>query len=254
MQQFIHIVSFRMKKPAHLPFNLLAWGQHYVQSSNCPPHDILEADIKEFRQHRNLKKNKKYYYAKNKGNQTYWDLHSICFDDIHRHHNPKGLSVPVYDVKYYDNWFEDSLSHHRGHHHQKHNFTQQKGTGGGGGRVPKRRGKQLHTLASLENDQRMLRDDTPTTTERAIAPSKTVVPIKYVYFTESDQVVYFESISTLLALSAALNESVFFTGPRREKLYTSPPEQYMSGLDVYRTCGETGYTMKWPSSNVLYNN
>lgn len=73
-----------------------------------------------------------------------------------------------------------------------------------------------------------------------------VHPIRFVYFSESDQVVSFDSDETLRALSAASNESCFFTGRRREKAVDSEPADYMGGLTSWRNCGAPGYSLHWP--------
>ena len=72
------------------------------------------------------------------------------------------------------------------------------------------------------------------------------VPIKYIYFSECDQVVRFDDEMTLQALTAASNETTFFTGRRREKAVDSDPEAYMSNLDNWRNCGAPGYSLHWP--------
>jgi hypothetical protein len=73
-------------------------------------------------------------------------------------------------------------------------------------------------------------------------------PIKYVYFTESDQVVRFDSMATMRALTAASNSSCFFVGRRKEKNGLSAPDEYMRYLDSWRTCGASGYTLRWPKT------
>lgn len=71
-------------------------------------------------------------------------------------------------------------------------------------------------------------------------------PIRFVYFTESDQIVSFDTVDTLRALSAASNDSCFFTGRRREKAADSDPTDYMGSLDNWRNCGAPGYSLHWP--------
>lgn len=58
-------------------------------------------------------------------------------------------------------------------------------------------------------------------------PSK--VPIKFVYYTECDQIVYYDSQNTLVAMSSASNDSTFFVGRRKEKSIDSEAAQYMAG-------------------------
>ena len=72
------------------------------------------------------------------------------------------------------------------------------------------------------------------------------VPKKFVYFTECDQIVRFDSWDTLQALTAASNESTFFVGRRREKARDTDPYDYMGSLNIMRQCGVTGYSLTWP--------
>ena len=76
-------------------------------------------------------------------------------------------------------------------------------------------------------------------------------PIRFVYYTEMDQVVRFDSFSTLRALSKASNESCFFVGRRKEKNRDSAAADYMGTLDSWRECGEPGYSMSWPSDAIV---
>lgn len=78
-----------------------------------------------------------------------------------------------------------------------------------------------------------------------------VQPLRFVYYTECDQIVRFDSETTFDALSAASNESCFFVGRRRDKVYSSAPEDYMGSLDNYRNCGERGYSMIWPGDKYV---
>lgn len=79
-------------------------------------------------------------------------------------------------------------------------------------------------------------------------------PLKHVYYTESDQIVRFDSYQTLRAVIAATNQSTYFLARRREKdpFNGHPPEAYMAGLTHVRTCGVEGYSLTW-SSGVQQN-
>jgi len=83
-------------------------------------------------------------------------------------------------------------------------------------------------------------------TDRLAGNSNKFRPIKFVYYTESDQVVKFDSLSTLQALSSASNDSTFFVGKRREKARDTDPEKYMESLNHWRECGVPGYSLIWP--------
>ena len=79
----------------------------------------------------------------------------------------------------------------------------------------------------------------------------THAPIRFVYYTEMDQIVRFDSLSTLRAISKASNDSCFFVGRRREKDRDSSPLEYMGALNSWRECGEPGYSFSWPADPVV---
>ena len=72
-------------------------------------------------------------------------------------------------------------------------------------------------------------------------------PFRFIYYTEMDQIVRFDSVETFRALSAASNSSCFFTGRRKEKERDSEASDYMGQLTQWRECGEPGYSMTWPA-------
>jgi hypothetical protein len=76
-------------------------------------------------------------------------------------------------------------------------------------------------------------------------------PLRFIYYTECDQIVHFDSPATLLALSAASNETTFFTGRRKEKNKDSKASAYMTGLTMWRECGNGGYSLSWPQSHYV---
>lgn len=78
-------------------------------------------------------------------------------------------------------------------------------------------------------------------------------PIKFVYYTECDQILKFDTEQTFLALSAASNDTTFFTGRRKEKNSESNPTDYMGGLTIWRECGIPGYSLSWPKSKHVYH-
>lgn len=82
--------------------------------------------------------------------------------------------------------------------------------------------------------------------------SNATVPLRYVYYTECDQVVVFDDMQTLRALSAASNDTTFFTGRRKEKSRDSDPSAYMEGLTMWRECGVAGYSLTWPKPAVVF--
>lgn len=74
---------------------------------------------------------------------------------------------------------------------------------------------------------------------------------QYAYYTECDQIVRYDSLGTLFALSTASNATTFFSGRRREKSYTSNATDYMGSLDSWRECGTPGFSMSWPQEKVV---
>jgi hypothetical protein len=79
------------------------------------------------------------------------------------------------------------------------------------------------------------------------------IPIKYIYYTECDQIVKYDDMNTFRALTTASNESTFFVGRRREKHRDSEPLQYLNDLNNWRECGTPGYSITWPKSNYVYH-
>ena len=89
-------------------------------------------------------------------------------------------------------------------------------------------------LAQIEGfiDEYKVYNNNHTTTPASPTPPVTLtpipraVPLKHIYYTESDQIIHYDSIHTLHALTAATNQSTFFVPRRREKdpLTGSPPQ------------------------------
>lgn len=61
--------------------------------------------------------------------------------------------------------------------------------------------------------------------------------IRYVYFTEADQIVHFENMDTLYGIASMTNITTFVLPRRREKIFPSPPELYNANLTEGRHCG-----------------
>jgi hypothetical protein len=77
--------------------------------------------------------------------------------------------------------------------------------------------------------------------------------ITHVYYTESDEIVFFRDDNMRKAIFGATNESYFFMGRRCEKYYDpkSGPEQH----DVFvpgRYCGKPGFQLQWPANNYIH--
>lgn len=76
-------------------------------------------------------------------------------------------------------------------------------------------------------------------------------PIKYIYYTEADQILRFDSIRTFDVITTVTNESHYLTGYRREKHWKSDPNDYMGSLDRGRKCGQECFNIAWPSSKQI---
>lgn len=63
------------------------------------------------------------------------------------------------------------------------------------------------------------------------------VPIEYVYYTEADQIVRFQSEALLEATLAASNGTTYFIGRRKVKKRDSAPDDYMGSLNRGSKCG-----------------
>ncbi len=180
----INVVQFRMHKPSHLPFHLLAWGQSYSFHYNCHQFYLPEGRSDERKgfhigevDHSKIKLQEEY---------------EIC--------GPRAFGRP--------------------------------------------KGTPIHVVFLWKND----------TTKNLFNPKQAdFTPLKFIYYTECDQIVKFDDLTTFQALSAATNESTFFTGRRREKHRDSEPSQYMSDLNNWRECGSTGYSINWPKSPYVYH-
>lgn len=77
------------------------------------------------------------------------------------------------------------------------------------------------------------------------------IPIKYVYYSENDQILKFSTPEVFAALSAATSETTLFAGRRKAKSLTSDPKDYMGSLDQWRECCAKGYVLDWPASPLV---
>ena len=206
----IHVVQFEMPKPAHLPFHLLAWGQQFVQRHNCG----LQKEQKAAETSADTagKSTRKHVVLDS-------DVYEICEDKYLAQQHRGG---PVNPIKYMNfrafsraldtPWIKDNITF-----------------------VGNRR---LEAIAAHM---------TPRNGSYPHRGLKHLKPFRFVYYTEMDQIVRFDSVETFKALSAASNASCFFTGRRKEKERDSDATDYMGSLSQWRECGEAGYSMNWPA-------
>jgi hypothetical protein len=76
--------------------------------------------------------------------------------------------------------------------------------------------------------------------------------ITHVYYTESDQIVNFQSVDVIYALSNASGADTLFMGARQEKSLTTEAILYGEGLRPTRLgCGQSGYVLNWPKDRVV---
>ena len=213
-----HLVQLNIAKPAHLPFHLLAWGQTYVKKHNCPTSLSSENDppvaAEDNKKHKRDSGNKS-----RKSERSRRRLVESSKERVLSHNNEDVFKI-CSDTKL--------ETHHRGgpvnvSYHRRSGLHAEKGGVGGFGIADR------NTKSSSHHHH----------------------PIRYVYYTEMDQIVRFDSFSTLRALSLSSNDSCFFTGRRREKIADSEPEDYMGKINNWRDCGEPGYNLYWPKETIV---
>ena len=258
-----------MAKPANLPFHMLAWGQQYVRVHNCHRYySDLPTVVGENAVQTNGKAKQKRVLlddnnstistttvvAKESANvapnatQTHHnstlaarggvsqvyidyfnpstvrkiDYNRLPKSDVYEICAPNAITAPVggpINVVYLKKW---DINRHKapraGAHHHKNSTT--------------------FSAKSISNTT-------------SVTVGSHAAAIKYVYFTESDQVVRYDGMETLRALTAASNESTFFVGKRREKARDSDPNDYMGSLNIWRECGTGGYSISWPKESVV---
>jgi hypothetical protein len=80
--------------------------------------------------------------------------------------------------------------------------------------------------------------------------------IDYIYYTESDELVYFDNMDLMRGISLGSNETTMFLGRRREKFYRAedPPELYAEGYFLGRIgCGSNLHELVWNDSTAIVN-
>jgi hypothetical protein len=253
------VVQFEMAKPSNLPFHLLAWGQQYVRVHNCyqfypKPAPVgvkrralsaTQVAVKKPRSNGTvpLSASTMAIYSRSASNSTQRGGISAAL---------LGLFNPSYDPAINTNllpkddgydicWPSAIAQSHQGPlkpvYLKKFDVS---------------RGRHRHSIGAAAESAA-----TTTTTEVGKANTGTnagpmIGPvIRYVYFTEADQTVHFDSPTTTRALSAATNDSTFFVGRRKEKNGESDPRDYLGNLDRWKDCGTSGYSMKWPQERLI---
>lgn len=250
----INVVQFEMSKPSNLPFHLLAWGQQYVRVRNCyafypkPPQPSAAAQLNNNAAITSTRE------QLNHGGATAEQLSLF---------SPLNLPVvntsllPSGDNAYDICWPHSITASYQGplklvymkkfDVNRWHRHKLQRGSASAFSL------SALSQNVSTDVDIRPLAATAASVTGSShLNNNKLFAPvIRWVYFTESDQIVRFDSMQTMRAVSAATNQSTFFVGRRKEKNGESDPSDYMGTLDRWKDCGTAGYSMSWPQEHVI---
>lgn len=200
------MVQLKVNKNANLPFHLLSWGQHYVKEYNC---GLLSEKYRLKALARVLKGSTTGMGSSSGGEEELTDTHDlmqICATN--------GIAwargTPVKVV-----YHRPSLMHSA-------NTT-----------AIAAAIASANAQADAETAaQDPMVDENGKETKSDPRPHKQMgsrVPIKFVYYTECDQIVHYDSMNTAEAMSSASNESTFFVGRRKEKSPDTEPSDYMGG-------------------------
>lgn len=280
VRQRTELVSFQLPKPAFLPFHTLAWGQFYVQVHNCPPPDASKAERLEYQEHGHI--SPKILLGKS---EKYIESYRICTVNVFKNHHGMPFNATYHQPSSWSAnsmttpstssdssslsssrrlvaWLSPLLELKSVSAHAEEKDASTIDTDAATESVSKTNvssqgsadtnAEESHWKSSESWNRAILSEHHPAFAHLASIPSHNPRrPIKYVYYTECDQVVRYDSMETFRALVAASNESTFFVGRRREKTYNTEPEEYMSNLDIYRQCGSRGYSMRWPKETIV---
>lgn len=239
IRHHINVVQFEMPKPAHLPFHLLAWTQQYVRVHNCY----------------------QFYSDKDKPSAStpanvpvsVTTSASSGADSNATSVSPQRGGVGPAYLALFDASNVPSLEKQRIPHSEVFDICEPKSI------VDSYQGPiKVVYLKKFDVGRHRIHRHVPTASNsnssNTIAGDLAKHPfpaIKYVYYTESDQVVRFDSHETLRALSTASNDTTFFVGKRREKARDSEPEDYMGSLNMWRECGVPGFSLLWPKEHFI---
>jgi hypothetical protein len=226
----VNIVQFQLLKSAHLPFNLLAWGQHYIKKNNC----------KQFYEPINSVENKNnrflLFTSHNNNNAIKFQNSTsiISKNNNHKHKNKQKNKQDIATINIYNNYiintnlipnntlfeicYPNSIHNSYG---TPFNVTYMFN--------PDKVDVEFFNLnitnSNLkENNDIYLQNKSDNNNNFSNENNNL---IKFVYYTESDQILKFDSDLTLDVLSSISNETTFFTGRRKEKNRDSDPKDYL---------------------------
>lgn len=233
----ISIVQFQLVKPVHLIFHLLVWGQHYVKIHNC------------------LRFAKPHHSSSNSSSERF-----------HPRHNVRGLQEKK-------GWWKGRLKKLHFEEHSLPPLELDLSEGDGSFDICRRGSIQssYYALTALNVSYSSLSNPIPRRNQRrdddshlpsiggAVVHPAHSTPIKYVYYTEGDQLVRFRdervkddiTTSSLTGISSVLNETLYIIGRRREKARDSSAVEYMGGLDDGRSCGLGSYYYSYDYSGAI---
>jgi hypothetical protein len=213
MARHIHVVLFNMPKPAHLPFHLLGWGQQFVRKHNCGLWKTLKDGVAD-------RDNEVYDICKDKSGKLSW-----------QHKGGPVNATQFFNFRQFEAPFPKNLDDS-----DNEKLLEMESSS-------KQPISTPPESVDTKEDAHVVDEDGST---KSFLKGKLHRPFRFVYYTEMDQIVRFDSIETFKALSTASNSSCFFVGRRKEKARDSDPADYMGDLNQWRECGEPGFSMKWP--------
>lgn len=267
IRQRVHVIQFKMGKPAHLPFHLIAWAQTFIQQYNC------EGRYKYFHpypQYLNFTHGQEGHRRRRLLGGGGKGGHSKRMDGRPpKHARTTGASSSLLPLSARGGLYNRSnifdIYNPIGDIYKMCNMNFTKFHHGGPVHVSFHRKSIFHIQSNEYTNESLLyfdKDDAFDIENKykyrdsrnnhdvllgdEHLPVNYYHPIRYVYYSECDQIVRFDSLVTLKALTVASNETTFFVGRRREKLYSSEPSDYMGSLDSWRNCGVPGYSLYWP--------
>ena len=231
IQRHVEIVQFRMGKPAHLPFHLLSWGQLYVQENNCK--NMNDFPLSSGPAIATKDANISLSELVSNGIQSISNL--ITSSVSRRLFDKSNLAADRKHSR--DSYLICTDNLLKRHHGTPHEVARH------------RKASYYNNIHNISKEGFVEYYKLPSTNP---VHHSVPHPINFVYYTECDQIVRFDSLSTFRALSAASNDTTFFTGRRREKRVDSDAEAYMDNLDNWRNCGESGYSLRWPRDTEVF--
>lgn len=265
IQERIQLIQFETIKPAHLPFHLMAWAQTYIQDYNCKGNTIYpnprDYKIKASLSRRLSKNNNNHFRHRQNGKLT-----SSSGAGLHHGKHKKTSSYiswsssthiyPSYDIYDKDSdVFKICHIHFASHHignpvrisyhrlsliHRHDNDTSSTNNG-----------INPYDNNPILDYHEKYTNFTDLDGSHYLVPINYFHPIRYIYYSESDQIVKFDNMETFRAITTASNDTTFFVGRRKEKSIDTNSKEYLSGLSNWRECGVTGFAIHWPNETFV---